>query len=365
VAEAEVRALRGAGHDVRLYATRTDDLARSVLYPLSSALRVATGMGRSPKALIERDRPDVVHVHNLFPGWASRWTGPVQVPLVTTIHNFRPLCANGILFRDGQPCTLCPDGKRYSGVRYKCYRDSRLASLPLAIANRHGPLGNPLLRSAQRVIVLSELARQIYIGAGVPQKKLMVWPNFLPLDLDPGWGPAAGRGERWLFVGRISREKGILRLVQKWPDDVPLLVIGHGEDFGEVQAAARGKAIELAGPRERPAVIEAMRECIGLVFPSLCFESFPMVYVEAMAAGLPVLAWQPNVLATQVVDQGTGAAVSWDDDVPEVLRRARERFPSLRSVCREAFEKELSQNAYLRRAESLYETVTEDMRADA
>jgi glycosyltransferase involved in cell wall biosynthesis len=218
-------------------------------------------------------------------------------------------------------------------------------------------MGHPLLRSAQRVIVLSAQAREIYSESGVPESKLIVWPNFLPLDLDPGKAPANGGGARWLFVGRLSAEKGILRLLRAWPSHVPLMVIGDGEERASVEAAARGKDVEFMGPVTREAVVDAMRGSIGLVFPSECFESFPMVYAEAMGAGLPVLAWGPNVVAALVSEHGTGDSVTWKDDLPAVLARAGERFPELRDHCRAVFERDLSEDAYLRRAEALYEDV--------
>src|SRR5262249_45510078 len=118
VVESEVAALRAAGHDVRLFAARTDDLERDRLYPGKAAARGASGRGASPLTAVERFGPDVVHVHNLFPNIARRWVAGLRRPLVTTLHNFRPLCVNGLLYRDGHVCTLCPDGQRWSGLRY-------------------------------------------------------------------------------------------------------------------------------------------------------------------------------------------------------------------------------------------------------
>jgi glycosyltransferase involved in cell wall biosynthesis len=362
VVESEVQALEQAGHSVRLYAARTEDFGRSTLDPLAAALRVATGIGRTPMKNLARDRMDLVHVHNLFPNWASRWIGSLDIPVVATLHNFRPLCANGMLFRDGHTCTLCPAGRRFAGVRYRCYRESRAASLPLAIANRDGPLGHTLLRSARRLIVLNETAREIYAWAGLPESKLTVWPNFLPAELDPGWTVSSQQEEKWIYVGRLSREKGIVELARKWPAHRPLLVIGDGEHRGAVESAARGKAIEVVGMQKRAATIEAMRGCTGLVFPSLCLESFPLVYAEAMAVGLPVLAWESNVVASFVRNHGTGSTVTWQDDLNVTLNHEVERFPTLRAACRTLFTTQLSEDSYLRRAEALYESVLEESR---
>jgi glycosyltransferase involved in cell wall biosynthesis len=192
VVEAELRALRSAGHEVRLVAARTDDLEGERTNQVRSALRVASGAGRSPREELEDFGPDVVHVHNLFPNFGRRWVDAFDIPIVHTLHNYRPLCANGQLLRDGRICTLCPDGTRWAGVRHGCYRDSRLATLPISWANRRGPMADRLLSRADRLIVLSELQAELFRSSGTPSERMTIWPNFLPTELDPG--PAATNG---------------------------------------------------------------------------------------------------------------------------------------------------------------------------
>jgi glycosyltransferase involved in cell wall biosynthesis len=340
---------------VRLYAARTDDLERDRLYPVKAAARVATGAGASPLAAIERFGPDLVHVHNLFPNFGRRWVARLRRPLVATLHNFRPLCVNGLLFRDGHVCTLCPDGKRWSGLRYGCYRGSRVASLPLTIANLPGPARDPLLARADRIIVLSELAAEVYGRAGLSPDRMTVWPNFLRADLDPGAGAAAAEPSGFLFVGRFFPEKAVDRLAAAWPAGGPVLrVVGEGPEDATIRAAAEGKPIEILGRVTRERVVELMRSSAGMVFPSAWFEGFPLVYAEAMAAGLPVLAWAPNVVSRWVAADGTGLATTWDRDLAQTLAGAAAAFPGLRGRCREVFEERYSERAYVARAEALY-----------
>jgi glycosyltransferase involved in cell wall biosynthesis len=359
--ESEVRALRRAGHEVALVAARTDDLERAPLYPVASAARVASGRGRSPMRAIEAFGPEVVQVHNLFPNFGTRWVDDVRVPLVATLHNFRPVCANGLLFRDGRTCTLCPDGDPWAGLRFACYRGSRAATLPLTLANRAGPARNPLLRRADRVVVLSNLAREIYTRAGLPASKLVVRANFLEDDLDPGPGEGAGEGG-WLYVGRLSSEKGGLPLVEAWPPGHALTIVGDGPDRAAMADLARGKRVELLGNRPREEVIERMRAAVGLVFPSQCFESFPLVYAESMACGLPVLAWAPNIVAGLVREDATGRATDWAEDLAATLGAAEETFPALRRHCREVFEAQLSERSFVAGAEDLYGSLTRGAR---
>jgi glycosyltransferase involved in cell wall biosynthesis len=301
---------------------------------------------------IERSNPDIIHVHNLFPNYGEAWVRRAPAPVVLSLHNYRLLCANSLLLRDGAPCTLCPDGDRFAGVRYRCYRNSRAATLPLAWANRKGLHGHPLVMAARRVIVLSRFAQQLYRRAGIPPERMLVWPNFLERAVDRIPSPASRSG--WIFVGRVSPEKGILRLARQWPDGHALRVIGDGADMKELRAAAAGRQIELLGRLPKQAVLEAMGSAVGLVFPSVCFESFPNVYVEAMAAGLPVIAWKPNVASTMVSEQGTGVATTWDEDLQDVLTDAEARFDQVRVRCRQVYEAELTELSFVQRAEALY-----------
>jgi glycosyltransferase involved in cell wall biosynthesis len=229
-----------------------------------------------------------------------------------------------------------------------------LATAPLAIADRRGVDGHPVIARAARVIVLSEIARAVYGRAGVHPSRLVTWPNFLSDRDDPGHIADPARGRHWLYVGRLGPEKGIARLVRVWPRDRRLVIAGDGPDRAAVAEAAAGKCVELLGLQPRSTILELMRDAVGLVFPSVCYENFPLVFAESMASGLPVLAWEPNTVSSLVRQKRTGVVTTWDEDISSVLDRAEAAFPALATGCRDLFVHELSENAYVRRAEALY-----------
>jgi len=359
VVESEFDALRRAGYVVQLFAAHTDHLEGSLLYPIRAALRVATGRGTNPLTAIRRFRPDIVHIHNLFPNFGRRWVENIDVPVIHTVHNFRPLCANGLLFRDGQICTDCLDGRRWSGVRHACYRGSRIATIPSAWAHRRGPMADPLFRRADRLFMLTERQREIYVQAGVPRGKTVVAPNFLPDQLDPG-PPAEYDRHGTLFVGRLSEEKGIVRLLDEWPRNQPLVIIGDGPLRHEVEERARTHGnINFLGAQSRRDVLRAMQRHRRLVFPSGWLEGFPVIYVEALACGLPIVAFQPSVLADIAPRDGTGVGVSWDGQWLNSLS-ALGTQPSHFLECRKAFEKQYSEAAFLRRVEAVTKPLADE-----
>lgn len=347
----QARALREAGHEVAVAAAHTDELAGAKAYPLRAAAAVATDRGRTPLATLRHFSPDVVHVHNLFPnfarGWVRRWDGP----LIATLHNYRPLCAGATFYRSGATCTKCLDGDRWAGLRHGCYRESRLATAPLAWANRGGAAEDPLIERADRLVVLSELSRLMYLRAGLQPDRLALIPNFVG---DPTERATADRDTgRWVFVGRLTAEKGVLELLRRWPPGEPLDIVGDGELLAAARAVAPA-SVRFTGRMDRAELRRRLPGWRGLIFPSRCLEGAPLVQVEALAAGLPVLAFHGSSVAESVRVHGTGAVVGWDQPLRPALDAAAAHFPALRAHCRRVFDDHFSERTWLRQTLALY-----------
>lgn len=353
--DSQVALLREAGHDVVLVTQRTDDRERGHSYPLEAAWTVATGHGRSPLAALRRFRPDVVHVHNLFPNWGTRWLFKWDGPLVATLHNFRPLCAAGTLYRQGQTCTLCPDGDRWAGVRYGCYRGSRVASLPVVWRNRNGATGDAVLARADRLIVPSTRARDVYVGYGVPRARISEVPNFIR-DPFPDGTPTTQANGRWLFVGRLTPEKGLAELLPHWPENVGLDVVGDGPLLDEWQAAAPS-SIRFLGVRQRDQILRSMPAYIGLVFPSRCFEGLPTVMLEAFAAGLPLACREGTSAADVIRESDAGVVVTDDADWASGVERVATNRAWHSAQARASYASNYSPDRWISTIEDTYRAV--------
>lgn len=305
--QAEFEALTRAGHDVRLFAAYTDDLGAGRIYALRAGVRTATGIGSNPLGCIEAFRPEITRIHNLFPNFGTRWVRALPGEVHAVIHNFRMVCSNGTLFRNGQICTACPDGARWSGVRNGCYRESSLATIPVTVGPSRGVRGNPVVERADRLILLSELQKEVLARYGLDTEKVEVWPNFLPSPLDHGSElvPDAQRSG-WVFVGRLSPEKGILELLRSWPEGHHLTVVGNGPLRPQVEAEAQGRGINVVGQASRLQALDYVSRAIGLVFPSRGVEVAGLVYLEALSVGTPVLTLRQTAIATEVERDGTG-----------------------------------------------------------
>ncbi len=351
--DSQAALLREAGHEVTVVARHTDEQEQSRLYPVRSGLSVASGRGPSPVRELRGFRPDVVHVHNLFPNWGTRWLGEWSGPVVATLHNFRPLCAAGTLFRDGAVCTLCPDGNPKAALTYGCYHGSVAQTVPLAWRNRHGADGDAVLQRADALIVLAERARDLYARYGTPPQKLSLLPNFVLADEPSG---ATVPDDRWLFVGRLFPEKGVLELLHAWPAGQRLDVVGDGVLSDDVQRALPPGS-RLLGSMDHDDVRRLFPHYQGLVLPSRWPESAtPLVVLEALAAGVPVVALAGNAAADLVAETGCGAVVgsdaAWGDALVEV-RAGRDAFAS---AARATYEQRFRPQAWLTGITAVYET---------
>lgn len=303
----QAEALVKAGVDVNVVSASTDSLSQQRFYRARTAAGVAVGGGADPTGYLRAWRPDVIHVHNLFPNFATRWLNRWRGPVVATLHNYRPLCAAGTLVRDGSNCFECV-GKAVAlpALKHRCYRGSAVATLPLVAANAGGVNHHPLLARADALVFLAHRAQTIYRDAGFARMEVArVIPNFVAPSPVPVPDARARSQAPWLYVGRLAPEKGIVPLLRHWPQTWPLHVYGGGPQEAEVTQLCRG-AIEFRGSAERAELLRAMPAYRGLIFPSLFAEGLPTVYLESLAAGLPVVAMTGNSAADDVELHSTG-----------------------------------------------------------
>lgn len=303
VVNAERDVLLGAGHEVVMYTRSNDEMDET---SWSDRVRVAgalQGFTRTPgdlRRLIEQHRPDVTHVHNIFPLIGDSVFDVCRqlgVPSVHTLHSFRPSCLATTHYRDGAVCELCRPGEYTEGVRRACYRRSRLASRLVAGAQARSVKAHRSGRGADRYLVLTRFAADRLAGEALPANRIQVRPNFvaLPPQLDAQTLSIARPGAPYaVFTGKIAPEKGLRTLLRAWKalPDIPLKVIGDGPEMAEVRAeAARlGLPIEFLGFQSREHSLSWVSAAALQVVPSEWFEGMPLVILEAWALGVPVVA---------------------------------------------------------------------------
>lgn len=287
-------------------------------------------------AIVCRERPDVMHCHNTFPrvspsayDAAREW----GVPVVQTLHNYRLACPSAILFRDGRPCEDCLGRTlAWPAVVHGCYRGSRAASAAVAAMLAVHRWRGTWTTRVDAFIALSDFARERMQAAGLPGDRLHVRPNFLAHDP----GPGTGDGAYALFLGRLVPEKGLPVVLEAWArhaPGLPLRVAGDGPQAELATAAASQQPdVMYLGARPRDEARALIERASLLIFPTLWYEAFPMVLVEAMAAGTPVIASRLGATA-EIVEHGRTGLTFAPGDAAALAAAVREaNAPERRSA---------------------------------
>ena len=356
------------------YTMHNDEVSKKNSLALARATIWNDEVYRELRTLIRREQPQVAHFHNTFPlispaaYHAARAEG---VPVVQTLHNYRLLCPNALFFREGRVCEDCL-GKTLSwpGIVHACYRSSRPASGAVAaMQSVHWATGT-WVKAVDAYVALTGFARQKFIEGGLPPAKIMVKPNFV--DPDPGAG--GGDGGYFLFVGRLSREKGVETLLAAWEQlrgRIPIKIVGDGPLAPEVAAAARRiPELEWVGRQPRDRVLAMMKNAKALIFPSVWYEGFPMVMVEAYAVGLPVIASDLGSMSS-LVDHGRTGLRFRPSDPQELANQAKwalahpTELGKMREEARSEFEGNYTAKRNYRLLTKIYQTVAERVRARA
>ena len=304
VVEAEVDLLRKHGHAVATYSRHNVELntmsraeaAITTFWSQASASHVAK--------LIDDFRPDVMHVHNTFPlispsiYWIARGR---RVPVVQTLHNFRLVCPQGMLLRDSKPCEDCVGHAPWPAIRHACYRGSRPQTAVLAGMLASHRAAGTWQRAVTTYIALTEFSREKLVAGGLPRDRIRVKPNFVDLP--------AGRKERregFLYVGRLSHEKGVEVLAgaaSRAGLARPIAVAGSGPLAQLVDGAPGLRAL---GALDLSGVHFHLQRTLALVLPSICYENFPRTIAEAFACGTPVIASRLGAMRELVSEGETG-----------------------------------------------------------
>lgn len=360
--------LRDAGHDVDEFLVPAAEDAGLNAVQMGAAAVWNRSAARELHTVLADFRPDVLHVHTPFPLMSPavfRTARKMGVPAVTTAHSFRYSCIAATCLRDGTICEDCVGSRlKLAGIRHRCYHNSMAGSAALTVSLvGHRALGT-FSRDVSRFITLTDFARDLLSREGVPASQIVVKPNFVP---DPGAPLPLERRERYaLFVGRLVEEKGIRVLLDAWHRlgaVIPLRIAGDGPLRDLVTtAAADGAPVEYLGWRDQGDIARLQRHAMFTVVPSEWYEGQPLVLLDALAAGTPVVCSDLRNISESVVNHEAGRAFKTGDaealvaTVPEIVNDSA-RWSQLSKAGRALYEDAHTPHATLEMLEAIYHAV--------
>lgn len=311
--------------------------------------------------LIDRASPDLCHAHNVYHHLSPSILGLIGrrgIPLVMTLHDLKLACpAYSMLTHDGV-CERCRDGRLYQVVTRRCMKGSlALSALVMIESYLHSWLGS-YLRNVDRFLVPSRFYLRKFVEWGFPAEKFEYVPNFVPADQ---FAARYAPGERFVYFGRLSREKGVATLIAAAAGArVGLDVIGTGPAEAELRRLATGKDVRFLGFLAGAKLYEAVAAARAVVLPSEWYENAPLAVLEASALGKPLVVARIGGLPELVAEGESGWAFEPksvealaarlrlvaelpDDDVADAGLAARRRV-----------EEDFSPGRYLERIRAVY-----------
>ena len=264
---------------------------------------------KKTKKKLKSFSPDIVHIHNLHFGGSNSVLYAIkaaEIPFVFTLHNYRLLCPSATLFSNGKIFTDSIKKQfPWKAIRKGVYQNSRILTFWLGLSMLiHYRLGS--WKMCNGFIVLSNYSKELFLQSKMKfiGDRIFVKPNFCyASSIIP-----AVRNDYFLYVGRLSEEKGITLLLKTFSKNkLPLKIVGSGPLENEVREYGNRCAnIEFLGVLKKEDVVNLLRKCSALIFPSLWYETFGMVVIEAFSTANAVIASDLGPMKDLITNQFNG-----------------------------------------------------------
>ncbi len=358
-----IRILASRGLEVGVFARSSRDLApglRGEVRAFFGGIYARAAVREFARQLAEF-KPDVVHVHELYP-LISPWVLPrctrAGVPAVMTCYDYRLTCPIATHFRRGALCHRCIGGREHWAVLKNC-RNSLPESVAFALRSGVARKSQLFTRHVARFIALSEFSRSWLVEkAGVPEERTSLVPCGLPIPErgveDPSRGGYVG------YAGRFAPEKGVEVLLEAARRaGLPLKLAGDAPTHTAVRP---GDRISFVMTKSAGELAAFYRDARMIAVPSIWYETFGIVPVEAMSHGVPVVASRIGALRETVEDSVTGLLFEPGSagDLAEKLARLWNDSALCRSLgaaARERARERFSEDAHFNRLVAVYQDV--------
>lgn len=297
---------REHGHEVCFYRLTTERSRESLSGKIKGFLcGIYSPSGvKGLREILEREKPDVVNVHNLYPfisPAALFECKKTKVPVVMTVHNFRLICPTGLFMRNGKPCEVCLQKRNEWGcIQYNC-EHSYFKSVGYTLRNVYARWTGAYKNNVRTFACITEFQRKKLIEAGFDKNKIVVIHNSIdiPLKYETTFGSYVA------YIGRLSYEKGydlLVEIARKYPEIQFCFAGAKREDTN----IAFPKNVQLMGYLKGKELEHFIKNARLVVIPSRCYEGFPMAILEAAQFGKPCVCPDHGGF-TEIIGKGENA----------------------------------------------------------
>lgn len=269
---------------------------------------------------LDEFKPDIVHLNNFQRQLSASIIDPIKrrnIPIVFTAHDVQAICpAITMMDNDKNICEECMKGKYLNCIKKKCNKGSTLKSIVGALEGYYYRTKNIYTKKIDFIITPSEFYREKMIEDGIPENKIKALHNFVELkdyDLetsDEGYA---------LYFGRLSKEKGILNLINAFTKlkEGKLYIAGEGPEKETIEKIIKENNLEdrikLLGFLNADQMKDTIRKCKFVIVPSIWYENCPYSVMETLAIGKPVIGANIGGIPELVKNEQSGLTYKYDD----------------------------------------------------
>lgn len=316
---------------------------------------------------IQEFLPDVIHIHNIFYQASPSILYAAKkrnIPVVMTLHNFRLLCPKGLFLRNSKLCLKCKSLKfPYHAIIYKCFQESYMKTIALSSFLGVNNTLNTWNKKIDRFIVLTPFIKKVFLESSlkVDKEKIIVKPNSTD-DFISEKGLVKQR-KNFLFVGRLSTEKGIHLLIEAFNQmpKITLEVIGEGDLMPILSKMAKSNIV-FHGKKDRSFIKDKLEQAKALILPSIWYEGLPNTIIEAFSAGTPVLASDIDNINNIIEDNYNGKLFDVKNIksiVQTVIDFNDSNTSQFNEKARETFQKKYSHEVNYKNLKKIYTELVE------
>ena len=316
-------------------------------------------------------KPDIVHLNNFQRQLSASIIDPCverNIPIVFTAHDVQAICP-AILMMDSDKniCEDCMNHKYMNCIKKSCIKNSKLKSILGAIENNYYYKKNIYTNKIKHIITPSNFYKGKFIEDGIKKNKIDYIHNFIDIDQynikteDEGYA---------LYFGRLSREKGILNLLNAFAKTKKgtLYIAGTGPEQEEIERIIKDNKLEdrvkLLGFLNKDEMREVTRKARFIVIPSIWYENCPYSAIETQAIGKPIIGANIGGIPELVKDKENGLIYKYDD-IDELKEKLELLFEDNKLVkeysknAKEYAKKEYSTESYYNKLTTIYNKVKE------
>ena len=296
---------------------------------------------------LEDFKPDIVHLNNFQRQLSASIIDPIKkrnIPIIYTAHDLQAICpAITMLDKDKNICEKCMSGKYFNCIKKKCIKNSNLKSILGAIEGKYYRIKKIYAKSIDKIIAPSEFYRTKLIEDGIPKDKVIVLHNFI--DTNEYDIPTSDEGYA-VYIGRLSKEKGILNLIEAMSiiKEGKLKIAGDGPEkvniFKFIKKNNLEDRIELLGYLNKEQVKDVVSKCRCVVVPSIWYENCPYSVLETLAIGKPVIGSNIGGITELIENNKTGYIYNYKNinDLSEKLEKIFEEKEVIKKLNKNAKE---------------------------